>query len=280
MKEIKDGIYVETGYQGANVGFIATDGGAVLVDTPMLPADAWRWLRRVARIVTGGLAYLVNTDYHGSHILGNCFFPAVIIAHELTWREVKTHGEALLQQYIDEYKEKEPQVATELAEVKIVAPEVTITDNLMLHKGGRAIEVIYLGGHTPASIGVHVADSKALFTGDVVVTGRHPSLAEAQTEQWLQALERIRGMDVEVIVPGHGEPCDLAATESLSAYISEMRQRVETLYRAGASRREAVEKVRMAMIDHFPVRAENREAAAARLRASIERIYEEIRKGQ
>ena len=279
MKEIKEGIYVETGYQGASVGFIATDRGAILVDTPLLPADAWRWLRRVARIATGGLAYLINTDYHGAHILGNCFFPAVIIAHELTWREVKAHGEALLQHYIDEYKEKEPQVATDLAEVRIVAPEVTITDQLTLHKGERPIEVIYLGGHTPASIGVYVADSKVLFTGDVIVTGRHPDLSQAQTEQWLQALERIRGMEVEMIVPGHGEPCDLTVIEALAAYIREMRQRVEALYRAGASRRETVEKVRAAMIDRLAVRAENREAAAAEIRAGIERVYEEVRKG-
>jgi cyclase len=280
MKEVRDRIYIETGYVGANVGCIATDEGAILIDTPMIPADAWKWLRRVARIAKGGLAYLINTDYHSAHVLGNCFFPAVIIGHELTWHELKTHGEATLQRFIEEQKIQDPRVAADLVEARVVAPEVTISDKLNLYKGNRAVEVIFLGGHTPASIGVYVADAKTLFAGDVVVTDRHPDLSQAQTEQWLQTLKQIRQMDVEVVAPGHGEPCGLEGVDALIAYIEEMRRHVESLYRGGASRRETVDKVRTAMLDRFPVLPERRDATILQIRSGIERIYEEIRKSQ
>jgi len=279
MKEIGNGVYAETEYPGCNVGCIATDEGAVLVDTPMFPADAWRWLRRIARTTKHGLAYLVSTDYHLAHILGNCFFSAATIAHELAWGEIESHAEALLQRQIEECREKDPQLATELADVHIVLPEVAIIEGLTIYKGGRVIKVLYLGGHTPASIGVYVPDSRVLFAGDVVVVGQHPSLAEAESLQWLAALERIRGMDVETVVPGHGAICAPEDTQPLTAYIQEMRSRVEKLYQGGTGRRDSVEKVRNAMIDRFPVRAEEKGAVAQQIRGSIERVYEEIRKG-
>ena len=280
MKEVKNSIYVETSYPGANIGLIATDGGAVLVDSPMIPGDAWRWLRRVAKIAKGGLAYLINTDYHGAHVLGNCFFPAIIIGHELAWREVKSHGDNILQRYVDEYREKDPQIATELAEVRMVAPEVTVIDGLSLYKGNHHLDILFFGGHSQASIGVYLPEEKVLFTGDVVVNGRHPNLSQAQSTQWLQALERIRSLDVEIIVPGHGEPGDLGMVEGMQNYIQELRQRVENLYRNGSSRRETVEKVRTAMIERFPIRTERRDSTAAQIRSGIERIYEEVRKNQ
>lgn len=280
MKELATGVYVETAYQGANVGFISTEEGAVLVDAPMIPSEAWRWLRRVARISQSGLAFLINTDYHGDHVLGNSFFAASIIAHENTWRELKNHGDALLQRYIEEYKQKDPQIAADLTEAHIALPEITILDGITLHKGSRTIEVLFLGGHTPGSIGVYVPASRILFAGDVVVTGRHPNLAQAQSRQWLDALARIRSMSVDVIVPGHGEPTDVSAIEPLLLYIQEVRQRVQELYGGGASRREAVEKVRTAMIERYPVPVEEREIVATQIRASIERVYEEIRRGE
>lgn len=280
MKEIKNGIYVETGYVGANVGCIATDEGAILIDAPMLPADAWKWLRRVARIAKGGLAYLINTDYHATHVLGNCFFPAVIIGHELTWRELKAHGEAMMLRFIEEQKAKDPQAAADLVEARVAPPEVTISDRLHLYKGNRAVEVFFLGGHTPASIGAYVPEEKILFAGDVVVTDRHPDLSQAQTEQWVQALKQIRQMEVETVVPGHGEPCGLDEVDKLIAYIEEMRQRVGNLYRGGASRRETVDKARAAMLERLPIPPDRREATVLQIRAGIERIYEEIRKSQ
>lgn len=280
MKEIGKDIFVETEYQGANVGCILTGDGAVLVDTPMIPSEAQHWSRRVARRTKQGRTYLINTDYHISHILGNHFFPAVIIAHELAWQEMAAYDLSFSQSIIDEYKEKDPQVAADLSEVRLVLPEVTLTDSLSLHKGDRLIEVVHFGGHTPATVGVYVPDSRVLFTGDLVVTKRHPSLIHAQSKQWLEALQRIRQMDVEVIVPGHGGIADLSAIEPLANYIEEMRKQVGELYGGGASRREAVEKVRAAVMDLFPVRPEEQKIVAARIRASIERVYEEIRKGE
>jgi hypothetical protein len=40
IQEIGASIFVETELHGANVGFIVTDEGVILIDTPLLPDDA------------------------------------------------------------------------------------------------------------------------------------------------------------------------------------------------------------------------------------------------
>ncbi len=38
MEKIAPGVYVKLDYEGANVGCILTDAGAIVVDTPLIPA--------------------------------------------------------------------------------------------------------------------------------------------------------------------------------------------------------------------------------------------------
>lgn len=276
---VGNGIYVETGYKGGNVGFIVTDEGVVLVDTPMFPADAQEWRGRIRDLTRQEVIYIVNTDYHLENVLGNCFFSAATIAHESAWAELAARGQAALQQVIEEYKGKNPALALALSDTRIILPEVAITDGLRIYKGDRIIEVHHFGGHTPATLGVYLADSKVLFTGNVVVQGCHPDLSQADSRRWLAALDRIQGMDVEIIVPGRGSLCKLEDLDVIAAYIREMQRRVAELYQGGASRREAVEKVRNAMTSRFPVSKEEAEIVATQIRAGVERIYEETRKG-
>ncbi len=50
MQEIGPGVYVKLGYEGANVGCILTEAGAIVVDTPLVPADGKAWAAEVAKI--------------------------------------------------------------------------------------------------------------------------------------------------------------------------------------------------------------------------------------
>ena len=280
MREIADGVFVESGYRGANVGLILTGGGALLVDTPMIPHEAQDWLEAISPLAKNGISYIISTDYHASRILGNCFFSAPVIAHELAWNELKARGQAILQRQIDYYGKREPQVAATLADVDIVYPEISVIDRVSVHRGDRLVDVIHFGGHTPATLGVYVVDAKVLFAGDLVIAGRHPDLSQAQSGEWLEALERISAMDVDIIIPGSGEPCDLSPISSLKAYIQEMQRLVGETYRGGGSRRETVEKVRSVVLERFPFPPREKDVTARRIRASIERVYEEVRKGQ
>ena len=277
MREIARGTFFETAYRSGNVGFATTSEGAVLIDAPMLPRDAWDWLKKIGSATKQGISFLINTDYQVERVLGNCFFPTATIAHQLAWSEMQRYDEAFLQRHLSHYRDRDPGSGADLTKVRIVLPELTLTKDMTLYKGERAFRLIHVGGHTPASVMVHLPKERTLFSGDVVVCGQHPSLAQANTLRWLQALDFVHDMqDVDTIVPGHGELCDRSSTEVLMDYITQMRERVLEHYSNGFTRRETVDRVKMR--DFFEVPRTQREDAERRIRSSVERVYDEFKK--
>lgn len=279
MREIASGVYFEDSFISGNIGCITSGEGAILIDSPMVPRDAWSWLKRIASVTDQGIAFLINTDYRIERVLGNCFFPTTAtVAHEAAWSQMQRYDHSFLQRYISRQRQCFSGLASDLAKARIVLPELALTSDLTLHKGSRALRVLHAGGHTPASIMVHLPEERILFTGDVVVVSQHPALDQADTPQWLQALEAIRKMErVDVIVPGHGDLCTTDDTQALTDYITAIRERVWEQFEAGLTRRETVDKVRMD--DFFTIPSDRRSLVERMIRSSVERVYDEFKKG-
>lgn len=266
MRRLTDDVYVKMGLRGGNVGLVTTGEGVVLVDTPSLPSEAHRWREEIARVTDQEIAYVINTDYHGEHLLGNRFFPGVVVAHKLTGERLG--DETFRQKLYESWGE----------EVKLVPPQLTFTGRMTLYLGEKTINLIHLGGYTPASIGVYIPQDRVLFTGEVVVIDEHPVIAEGKSLQWLHALTLIRGIDAEIIVPGHGSLCDQEATQRLSSYIRKMRKKVKRQVVAGRSRREMIERIDLGrIVDFFPVAEGERREVEKRVKASLRRIYDEMK---
>ena len=278
MRQIAQDTYVETGYRGVNVGFVVTGEGVIVVDTPMIPAQARRWREVIAEVTDQEITYVINTDYRHERILGNQFFPAPVVAHELAWERMKDYEDETFRQRIIASFRDEPEVAAELAALRIVTPQITFTDRLTIYRGGKTIQLIHIGGPTPATSLVYIPEEGVLFAGDVVVNGMHPFMEEADSKQWLRALNYVRRpwIRAEIIVPGRGEVCGKEDTYKLSEYIRHLRSRVRSLYRAGWGKAEVAALVAEVM-DFFPVAEEEREEVMCRIRANVERLGEEIR---
>lgn len=274
MEEIARGVFVKTDYEGSNVGCILTDAGAVVVDTPLVPADGKAWATEVAR-VAGRVLYVFNTDHHRAHIIGNQYFDAPVIAHELAWKEMTNYRDAFIERTKNLFK-RQPEIVEQFDEVVIKKPEITFTGRLMLNKGGREIHFVHLGGHTPATSGVWLPAERILFTGDVVVVGEHPALGQSDSKQWLAVLARLRKTSLKWIVPGHGPLCNVEATVPISDYIRTLRAKVRSQYKAGRSKSEAAVVISQ-MIDLFPYRPGDKSFVEKRIRAGVSRIYDEMK---
>jgi cyclase len=274
MQEIAPGVYVKTDYEGANVGCILTDAGAIVVDTPLIPIDGKAWAAEIAK-VSDKVLHVFNTDHHRAHIMGNQYFDAPVIAHEEAWKEISNYKDTFIERTKNIFK-KQPEIAAQFDEVKLKKPEITFTGRLFLKKGGREIHFVYLGGHTPATSGVWLPSERILFAGDVVVVGEHPSLGQSQSKEWLDILTRLRKMSLTYIVPGHGPLCNVEATEPVSEYIRIMRSKVRSQYRSGRSKSEAAVVINQ-MIDYFPYRPGDKSFVEKRIRAGISRVYDEMK---
>jgi cyclase len=63
--------------------------------------------------------------------------------------------------------------------------------------------------------------------GDLVLSNHHPVMMHANPQEWLTILERVELLDLETIIPGHGEVCTLKELHEVKGYIKEIVALVE-----------------------------------------------------
>jgi cyclase len=279
MREISPGIFVETDHRGANYAGIATDVGMIVVDTPMVPNQARAFREELARVSSGQpFLYVINTDHHRGHILGNQYFqPTPIIAHEQAWKHMKGYGDNFKQRVIDSFK-KEPDVQAQLTDIQIIVPKVTFSHRLDIVRGGRDLRIIRIGGHTAATSVIWMPNESLLFVGDAVWVDQHPYMAQANSKEWLDGLTYIRKFKADRIVHGRGPVCGREATERMSEYIRFMRARVRLNYRQGRTKQETVQSVLREVAGWFPILPAIKSKTESQIKQGIGRIWNEMDK--
>jgi cyclase len=278
VREIAPNIFVETEYHGANVAYVVTGEGVILIDSPMLPTQAQLWLAEIQKRTDQKILYIINTDHHRAHVIGNQWFPmATVIAHERAWKEMKSYGDSFRTRLINMYRDRIPEaVEVWKASLQIVKPEITFTGRTYLFKGKKEIQLIPLGGHTPATTVVYFPEEKLLFAGDVVVTNRPPFLSQGNTKEWLEALTYLRKLRYDILIPGHGELTGKEATENMSNYLRMVRRKVRGAYRAGMPKAETARSLSH-LIRYWPIPPFEKPKADRRFKSGLGRVWNEIR---
>jgi cyclase len=278
IQEIAANVFVETEYHGANVGFIVTGEGVVLIDAPMLPSDARRWQQEIQKRTDQPIIYIINTDHHRGHVIGNQHFPtATVIAHEFAWKNMRSYGDSFRTRLFNLYRDRIPEAVTEWKKhLEIIAPEITFTDRTALFKGDKEIQLIPVGGHTAATTVIYLPNERLLFAGDLVVTDRPPFLSQGDTKEWLQALTYLRKMRYDVLIPGHGELTGKEATEKMSEFLRLVRRKVRSAYRSGLPKADTSRMLRH-LIDFWPIPPFEKPKADRRFKSSLNRVWNEMR---
>ncbi|MCA1553525.1 MAG: MBL fold metallo-hydrolase [Chloroflexi bacterium] len=277
MEKISEHVYVHQDSRHTNLGLIQTPQGTVLVDTPMLPDDARQWRDEVMRVSSQPPRYLINTDHHIGHALGNWAFPNVptITHRNAAFFMLEKYDATWRSRLVESFRGAQPDLIGELETMSLPRPSLGVVDELTLHDEEFAVEVIHGGGHTQGTLMVRVTDDDILFTGDLVVQGSHPNLGDANSAQWLQALDHIRKLNPRFIVPGHGELATAETLDDITRYVTLLTTTVENYYRAGLSRKDVVSKIKS--LEGYPIDNEDRGRAEQRLKASVQRVYDEFK---
>ena len=260
-------IYVETGFRGANVGYVTTEQGVVMIDSPQRPTDAVAWRKEIEG--KGRVSYLINTEPHGDHYFGNFFFAAPVIAHDKT-------REAILAADVGQLLERVAQIDPEglplVKEYRVNAPSITFSERLTLHLGSHSFHLIYLPDHTAGEIGVYVPEEKVVFTGDNVFGGVQTFLHEADPFAWLESLKKIGELEVDHIVPGHGEVCDRSYLGEQASFIQEWLDTVREAIDQGWSKEEAM--ARISLLDRYPMLAGMEDMGPGLQQMNVSRLYD------
>ncbi|MCY3904438.1 MAG: MBL fold metallo-hydrolase [Caldilineaceae bacterium] len=278
-QEIAPGVFINTVYRGCTPGFMVTDEGLILIDTPLIPKQAKDWREQIELEAPGRpILYVFNTDHHRGHALGNQYFlPTTVIAHERAFKEMSGYTENFKERVYNSFK-REPDIQEQLTNIEIVLPDVTFTDSARLQYGGREMKLIYVGGHTPATSIAWLPEEKIAFVGDILWVDQHPYMAQADSLEWIDALRRIRSLGAEMLVPGHGPVCGPEDTEKVEEYIQYKRRRVLDYYRAGKTKNEAKSGLVGEMLELFPVPLERKAKIESQIKSGINRVYREIQR--
>lgn len=278
MREIAPRVYVKRDSRGTNLGVIVTSEGLVVVDTPLIPREARTWRAEMEALTGMKPVYVINTDHHKGHALGNVFFDAPAIAHTVAWKHMRGYGDNFKQRLADRYRDKDPETARELLHLDIRLPELTFDERMTLYLGDTVVQVIYAGGHTPASSIVYVPRARVAFAGDLVVCNMHPFMAQGSSAEWVHALEQLKSMPIDMLVPGHGEVCDTGVIDPLLDYLRVARELIRQEYLAGRSKSEAARSVLTKIIGFFPRKPTTGVKLEAKIKSGLGHVYDEIRR--
>src|SRR5579875_2357337 len=225
MRRVGPHSFTEVYFAGCNPSFVETSDGYVMIDSPQQPIDAVRWRERMED--KAPIRYLINTEPHGDHISGNAYFTGgtqivgQVKLPECFERYLWAFGS--LDEKRERFKETDPDSVWLVGHPDyppVNAPTLTFDDRLTLNVGNHSFHIIHMPGHTAPQTSVLVPEEGVVFTGDNVFHKCRSWLQECDPWEWLAALKSIEALDVETIVPGHGEPCG-------KAYLKEQAQIVE-----------------------------------------------------
>ena len=258
MQNVTDNVFTDTTLRGCNPSFVVTSDGVVVVDTPQLPTKAVA-MRNTAE-EHGAIRYVINTEHHVDHIFGNYYFKGAgsVVHHQGVYDNFMVVGPEL-----DPFAYAAEAIPTDDPEGEKIFPDrdeyyedpnkgqLVFTGDLTLRVGGHTFELIHTPGHTPGQIAVHVPEERVVFTGDTVFSECQTWLMTSDVDQWIEALETIGRLDVDMVVPGHGPVTTKEYLSTQRSILMEWKTAVAVAVAKGWSRDETVDRVNFA--DRYPV---------------------------
>ena len=219
-----------------NAGFVTGERLVLSIDTCATEARTRAYLEAVERVAGDAPRVLVNTHHHGDHTNGNCLLPfATIVGHERCRQSILEAGILRLDGIW------EPVAWGALTPAP---PFVTFDERLHVYVDDLLVELVHLGtaAHTTNDVIAWIPDRRVLFSGDLVFNGGTPFVLMGSVAGSLAVLSRLAEYDADVLVPGHGEPCTMAAIEIVGEYLRFVQRTAEDGVAAGWRPLEAAKR--------------------------------------
>lgn len=201
----------------ANVGFIIGEQCVAVIDSGGSYLEG-SYLRRAIKKQTDlPICYVINSHVHPDHLLGNAAFKddsPQFIGHEKLPAAI-----AARQGYFA--KTFEDILGNAYTGTEFISPTLTVSvgDPLIIDLGNRILTLMaYSTSHTDNDLTVLDNTTKTLWTGDLLFMGRIPVL-DGSINGWLSTMQELQGMDLNCVVPGHGEATHTQWQQGLSDQI-------------------------------------------------------------
>jgi cyclase len=264
----------------SNSTFIINDDDVVVVDTGVGPATAKSLIAALKKLTAKPVRYIVNTHWHDDHMMGNATwrdaYPGVeFIGHSKAEAELRSTGVANRKQLLEQGPAFAKQIRDAVAKKEnlagkpisdeeriaylsdvtwaeryfaeapsfaLIAPTMTFDDKLVLVRGKRRIEVLYLGrAHTAADIVVYLPHEKIVITGDLVVWPIPLYGSTSFPLDYIATLEKLLSLNATTLIPGHGP---VMKGDRYPRQMIALLKAIESQVRAAVARGETLDQIR------------------------------------
>ena len=113
-------------------------------------------------------------------------------------------------------------------------------------------------------------DARTVFTGDILFIGGTPIVWAGPLANWVAACDLMLGMDVDVVVPGHGPLTDKAGVAAVRDYLAFVDAEATARHDAGIDAFEAAQEI-AALVGAGTTSA--RGARPGRIAVNVETVY-------
>jgi cyclase len=273
VRQVASDVYFFFDYDGSNSVFLVTDEGVLVIDTRTHPREASDLLTRIRKVTDKPIKWVINSHFHGDHHMGNAVFKAeraTFVAQEQTAEIMQRVQPKEMARRIEGFKRR----GYDPDEVKLILPDATFDSRMTIRLGGREVRLFYLGpGQQAGDTFVAFPHARLLFTPGAFARHSMPNMTfTPSVENWLALLNRVAAMDVDAILPAHGDVANREDVRELAAMLADEYATVKDAVNRGVSLEEA-QKVLT-----FPQYRDWRNYG--RLQAEIKSLYELIQTGK
>jgi cyclase len=280
IKPMAEGVYAaiaKPAYKvNCNAAIIILGDGVLIVDTHSKPSAARALIEQIKKLTPKSVKYVVNTHFHWDHYQGNEAYPSSwpagveIISSEATRQNIERIGIPRIKNEIvtmpqeiatlkkdlekatgaeqkrtieDNIRQAEAYFS-ELKMIQVTLPTMTFDRSLILRRGSRTIEILWLGrAHTDGDVFVFLPNEKILVTGDTL-HGWTPFMGDSYPYEWIKTLDAAERLDFNLVLGGHGDVMHGKLRFALwKQYFQDLMDRTAAAYAEGASLEQAQKSV-------------------------------------
>jgi glyoxylase-like metal-dependent hydrolase (beta-lactamase superfamily II) len=224
-----------------NSGALINEGRAWLIDPGIFPVE----IAAIARLPAAQGATvetIILTHSHWDHLLGPEYFPGVpVLAHAAYPDTVAAHGGTQMRAIAawaarHRIQRRRP--------FRLPQPTTTFTAPTAYRLGDLTLRLDHAPGHWPDQLTIYDPTSGLLWAADMLSDREIPFVSHSLIA-YRETLARLAGLDIGVLVPGHGTPvanrAEIAGRLAAdSAYLAELQTRVSAAVGQGLTLDETV----------------------------------------
>ena len=273
VERVAEDVYFLFDFNGSNSVFLVTEEGVLLIDTRTHPREGSDLLDRIRKVTYKPIKCVINSHFHGDHHMGNSVFKelgATFVAHEETARLMEQVQPKEMARRIEGFKSR----GYDPVEVKLVLPDATFDSKTTIHLGGREISLFYLGpGQQAGDTFVAFPHARALFTPGAFARHSMPNMAfTPSVDNWIKVLDQIAVMDVDTILPAHGDVATRVDVKELAGMLADEYATVKDAVNRGVGLDRALTTLTFAQYRDW--------RNYGRLQGEIKALYELIQTGK